>query len=326
MKIAIIGCGLIGKKRAQSIKDDQLIMACDSDHTKAQGFQKLFPKTKLVNDYMEVICNREVEMVIISTTNDALTPIAIKALENGKHVLLEKPGARNLEEFEKLVISSKKEKSKIKLGFNHRFHPAILKAHQIVQSGVIGELMFIRGRYGHGGRLGLEKEWRANPQISGGGELIDQGVHLIDLAQWLMGDFVNIEGAIKTYFWEIPVEDNAFVKLETEKKQVAWLHVSCTEWKNLFSLEIYGKTGKLHVEGLGGSYGLETLTHYQMLPQMGVPQIEKWKYPGKDISWENELNHFVDSINHNTALWGNIDDGQKVMKIIDNIYRGESKC
>src|SRR6185295_6175560 len=112
----------------------------------------------------------------------------------------------------------------------------------------------------------------------GGGELIDQGVHLIDLSRWILGDFVRVHGIARTLYWEMPVDDNAFALMETSGGQIAFLHCSCTEWKNLFSLEIYGRTGKLHIEGLGGSYGTERLAHYQMLPQMGPPETTIWEY------------------------------------------------
>ena len=111
--------------------------------------------------------------------------------------------------------------------------------------------------------LGYASEWRAQPQRSGGGELIDQGVHLIDLARWFLGEFVEVDGFAHTYFWDMPVDDNGFMLLKTATKQVAFLHVSCTEWKNTFSWELYGRDGKLQVDGLGGSYGVETFVLVQ---------------------------------------------------------------
>ena len=156
--------------------------------------------------------------------------------------------------------------------------------------------MFIRARYGHGGRIGYDKEWRADPAISGGGELIDQGVHLIDLARWFLGDFSEVSGFATTYFWQMPVDDNGFLLLKTPKKQVAFLHASCTEWKNLFSMEIYGKTGKLVIEGLGGSYGVERLHLYKMLPEMGPPETTVWEYPMADNSWQIEFSEFLTDI------------------------------
>src|SRR5947209_5291111 len=132
--------------------------------------------------------------------------------------------------------------------------------------------MYLRARYGHGGRVGYDREWRADPLIAGGGELIDQGVHLIDLSRWYLGaEFARVEGQVSTFFWKMPVDDNAFLTLTTEEGRIAHLHASCTEWKNLFSFEIYARDAKLHLEGLGGSYGVERLSFYRMRPEMGPP-------------------------------------------------------
>jgi predicted dehydrogenase len=195
------------------------------------------------------------------------------------------------------------------------------KAKTIVDSGVLGELMFIRARYGHGARLGYDQEWRANPQLSGGGELIDQGPHLIDLARWFFGDFSEVQGFAHTYYWNMPVDDNGFMLLKTPKQQVAFLHVSCTEWKNLFSMEIYGKEGKLDLSGLGGSYGLEKLTYYKMLPQMGPPETTSWEYPMADDSWTKEIGEFYEDINQDREPAAGLNDAYQSLKIIDQIYK-----
>ena len=181
-------------------------------------------------------------------------------------------------------------------------------------------MMFVRGRYGHGGRIGYDREWRANPALSGGGELIDQGVHLIDLARQFLGDFTNISGIARTYFWDMPVDDNAFLTLRTAHDTTAFLHVSCTEWKNLFSLEIYGRNAKLHIEGLGGSYGPEKLTYYRMLPQMGPPETSTWEFPGADTSWEREFAAFVSDIEQNRRPAANLDDARATLAIVEKIY------
>ena len=211
--------------------------------------------------------------------------------------------------------------SKVKVGFNHRFHPALLKAREIIDSGDIGELMFIRGRYGHGGRVGYDREWRADPKLSGGGELIDQGVHLIDLSRWFLGEFSKVDGFANTYFWDMPVDDNCFMSLTNDKKQHAWLHVSCTEWKNMFSFEIYGRDGKLSIDGLGGSYGTEKITFYKMLPEMGPPETYSWEYPMKDRSWELEYRNFLDAINNKADMLGSVNDAYEAMKIIDTLHK-----
>ncbi|GAG02077.1 unnamed protein product, partial [marine sediment metagenome] len=165
-------------------------------------------------------------------------------------------------------------------------------------------------------------EWRADPQIAGGGELLDQGVHLIDLARWFLGDFVHIGGYTHTYFWDMPVEDNAFLLLRTAQDQVAWLHASWTEWKNLFSFEIYGRNAKLHIEGLGGSYGLERLAYYRMLPEMGPPETTIWEYPGEDLSWQLEFEAFVQAAQSGTRPTTTLQDAKAALEIVHQVYGG----
>jgi predicted dehydrogenase len=254
-----------------------------------------------------------------------LAPVTHAALRRGKHVLVEKPAARSAAEIEPVAAEAREAFDRsgivVKVGFNHRFHPALLKAHEIFQSGVLGPLMFVRGRYGQGGRLGMEKEWRGSKQIAGGGEMLDQGVHLIDLSRWFLGDFAEVSGHVARYFWEWEVEDNGFALLKTKQGQVAWLHASCTEWKNLFSFEVYGKVGKLHVEGLGGSYGVERLTYYKMLPQMGPPETTIWEYPGEDRSWQAEWAHFVECIEQRRMPGGNLDDALAALRVVGQLYK-----
>lgn len=320
MNVAIIGCGVIGKKRALALNGCNLLRAVDLDLKRAQSLAVSGKNVKVSTDVNDVFNDPDVDIVIIATTNDNLASLAVLAAKAKKHVLVEKPAGRNAKEIAGIISAAKKNKVFIKVGFNHRYHPSFIKAREIVDSAVLGELMFVRGRYGHGGRAGYEKEWRANPKISGGGELIDQGVHLIDLARWFLGEFTKVEGFSHTYFWNMPVEDNAFLQLRTKKDQMAWLHVSCTEWKNMFSFEIYGKYGKLQIDGLGGSYGAERLSYYQMSPQMGIPQTTVWEYPPADKSWELEFKGFIEAIKGKHALSGNINDAKKALEIVEKIY------
>jgi len=198
----------------------------------------------------------------------------------------------------------------------------MLKAKEIIDSGALGELMFVRARYGHGGRLGYDREWRANPELSGGGELKDQGPHLIDLSRWFLGEeFEDILGSAHTYYWDMPVDDNGFMLLKTATKKTAFLHASCTEWKNLFSMEIYGHDGKLDINGLGGSYGVERLTWYKMLPEMGPPETICWEYPMADDSWALELAEFCDDITNDRKPSCDLSDAYESLKIIEKIYK-----
>ena len=320
MKVGIIGCGAIGRKRALALGSHELVIAIDTSLERAREVARLKKCSAVSTDYEDALKNNEIDLILISTTNEFLAKITLAAVTAGKHVLVEKPAGRTPEELIPIIEAAKRNNVFVKVGFNHRYHPALLKAKQLVDSGVVGPLMFIRGRYGHGGRLGYEKEWRAIPQKSGGGELIDQGVHLIDLSRWFLGELDVAEGFAHTYFWEMPVDDNAFLMLKSPNDQIAWLHVSCTEWKNMFSFEIYGKKGKLQIEGLGGSYGVERLYLYKMLPMMGPPETTIWEYPFPDNSWHLELNEFIRSIEMHKEPEGNIRDAKTVLDIVKTVY------
>ena len=179
--------------------------------------------------------------------------------------------------------------------------------------------MFVRGRYGHGGRVGYDREWRADPAKSGGGELIDQGVHLIDLAALVPRRLHRRATASPhTYFWDMPVDDNAFLTAANgDGGQTAFLHVSCTEWKNLFSLEIYGRDGKIAIDGLGGSYGVERLAHYRMLPEMGPPETTISEYPRGDRSWALEFAEFLDDIRLGREPAAGLDAARAALVVVE---------
>lgn len=320
MNIGIIGCGAIGHKRAKSLEDCRVTWAADPCLERAESLARLVKTAKPTSDWRQLMDASDVEAVIVSTSNDALAPVTLAAIQAGKHVLVEKPVARTVEELKPVVEAARRNRVVVKAGFNHRFHPAFVKAKEIIDSGQAGPLMFIRARYGHGGRLGYEKEWRGNPALSGGGELIDQGVHLIDLSRWFLGEFEQVDGFLSTYYWDMKVEDNAFLALQTASAQMAWLHVSCTEWKNLFSFEIYGRDAKLQIDGLGGSYGVEKLAFYKMLPQMGPPETTVYEYPQPDRSWDTEFQEWAQAIRQGREPSGSLQDAKAALEIVEKIY------
>jgi predicted dehydrogenase len=276
-------------------------------------------------DWREVTSSDRVSLVIVATTNDLLAEISEAALRSGKHVLVEKPAGTAVKQLEQLIRVQEKTGGLVRVGFNHRYHPALLQAKALFDAGELGEMMYVRGRYGHGGRIGYDREWRADPKLSGGGELIDQGVHLIDLSRVFLGELSTSFGQAKTYFWDMPVDDNAFLVLSSAGGQTAFLHVSCSEWKNLFSLEIYGKNAKLHVEGLGGSYGVERLAFYKMLPEMGPPETTIWEYPRGDASWALELEEFLDDIEKKRTPSAGLGDALAAMRVVEAVYRGQNQ-
>jgi predicted dehydrogenase len=318
MRLTIIGCGLIGSKRAAAASAHEIVAVCDPD---AERRERLARQTsaRAIADWREAIAI-DTDAVIIATPHDQLAQIALAAVEAGRHVLVEKPAGRRPAEVAPLVAAAKARSRVVKVGFNHRFHPAIARAKALADEGQIGPLLFIRGRYGHGGRIGYEKEWRFDPEISGGGELIDQGSHLIDLSRWFLGDLTLAYGAVPRYFWPARVEDNCFLALEGQEKRMAWLHASWTEWKNLFVFEIMGRDGKLTIEGLGGSYGTERLTFHRMLPQMGPPETTIWEFPFPDRSFADEFENFVAAVERRAPVIGDIDDAFANLSIIKAVY------
>jgi len=319
-RLAIIGCGLIGRKRLATFPAGAFAAAGDLDLTRAEQLVAAAKTGYATTDATRIFADADIDAVIICTLNAALAPLALAAIRAGKHVLVEKPGAISVAEVDELLAAAQAAAVRVRVGFNHRYHPALLKAHELFASGALGPLMFVRGRYGHGGRVGYDQEWRADPKLSGGGELIDQGVHLIDLAGWFLGDFTNIEGHATTYFWKMPVDDNAFLNLRTASGQTAWLQVSCTEWKNLFSLEIYGRDAKLHIEGLGGSYGVERLTHFQMLPAMGPPETTAWEFPRGDDSWRLELADFIEDLRQGREPQPGLREARAALAVVERIH------
>jgi predicted dehydrogenase len=325
LRVAIIGCGLIGQKRLNLLPPGSVTVACDTNIERARKLAAQSPGCIATDSFEAAFRSPNVDVAMIATINHALAPIAQWAVREGKHVLIEKPGAISTKELDVLAVEAKQTGALVRVGYNHRYHPACLKALELFRSGALGPMMFVRGRYGQGGRIGYEKEWRADPKLSGGGELIDQGVHLIDLAGIFLGEFTTVEGHATTYFWQMPVDDNAFLNLRNAAGNTAWLHVSCSEWKNLFSLEIYGRDAKLHWEGLGGSYGIERLTYYKMLPQLGPPETTIYEFPRGDESWKIEMAEFFEDIKLQRPPVPGLKEAKAALAVVEKIYAQPGK-
>ncbi len=322
IRAAVVGCGFIGAKRAKAAgKDIQVVSFCDIDAGRAEALAGCVPGADASTDWQATVRRSDIDLVFVATVHDMLAPIAAEAAAAGKHVLIEKPGARCRDQLASIRQAARRTGALVRVGFNHRYHRAFRQARAIFESGALGEMMFIRGRYGHGGRPGYDKEWRAVREKSGGGELVDQGMHLIDLARWFLGDFRDVQGMIGTYFWDMPVEDNAFLLLRTAGGQVASLHATWTEWKNLFSFEMYGRDAKLAISGLGGSYGTERLTFYRMLPEMGPPETTVWEYPQADDSWQTEVAEFIEDIRLNRQPAPGLAEAEAAWTIVETVYR-----
>ena len=320
MNVAIIGCGLIGRKRALALpKKDKLVACWDIDQDVAKKFAAEF-SCHVFNVNNHVLGNIKCDIIIIAVVNKFAKEIVWSTRGTHQHILAEKPLGRNAAEAQDIVNFAQQQGVILKTGFNHRFHPAIWKAKELVDSNKIGSIFNIRARYGHGGRPGMENEWRSSKDLCGGGELLDQGVHIIDLIRWFGGEVNEVYGNVETKFWPLEVEDNAFAILKTKNNVTASFHVSWTNWKNIFSFEIFGTEGYLRIEGLGGSYGPETLELGIRKPEGGKPDITAIEFDPEDISWKNEWNEFKLAIEEKREPIGSGIDGLRANQVIEAIY------
>jgi predicted dehydrogenase len=331
LRVGIVGCGLIGGKRAASLGADRLVATFDVRPEAAEELATRYDALACTS--VHDLLGQEPGVVIVATIHRDLADLACVALEAGAHVLVEKPAGVGVADIDRIVSAARRAGRLVKVGFNHRFHPGIARAIAEARSGVHGDVLFMRARYGHGGRAGYEREWRADPALSGGGELVDQGMHLIDLSHWLLGELPLEHALLRTQFWDAPVEDNAVIVLGVDagasgSDPFALLHASWTEWKNLFSLEIACRSAKFAVDGLAGSYGTQTLRIYRMRPEMGPPDLEEICYSEDDASWEAEWDHFAGAIvaDGGRPLLGDLDSARYAWSIIEQIRAGGDRA
>lgn len=323
INIGLVGCGIIGLRRLKNLPSNFKLIGCSDPKISIEKIFKYKKDLFLTPNWRKLISLKNLDAVIIATTHYLHSEIISECVNKNIHIFVEKPGGISAKKTYKIILKLKNKKSNlvIRAGFNHRYHPAFLKAKELIDKKIIGKILFIRAVYGHGGRLGYEKEWRFKKKFSGGGELIDKGSHLIDLSRFFLGDLRIISSKLKNFFWKIKLEDNCFLNLENKYGANAFLHASCTEWKNKFSYEIFCQLGKIEISGLGKSYGEEKLILYKMSKKMGKPPKKEFKFSKKDKSWKKELEEFyIDIVNKRMSNPG-IKDIYENLKIIDKIYK-----
>jgi len=322
LDVALAGCGNMGRKRARALGPDRLV-AC-YDITAAAADELARETGAAACGSLDELLEHGADVVLVATAHDALANTASRTLAAGAHVLVEKPGARSVDELNAVAEQAAAASRLLKVGFNHRFHPGVARAAEAALSGEHGEIMYVRGRYGHGGRLGYEQEWRMQPEISGGGELVDQGMHMLDLSHWLLGPLPLHSALLRTNFWDVAVEDNAVLILGDPGERASWstFHVSWSEWKNEFALEIYCRRAKLQVNGLWGSYGRQTLRIYRMKPELGPPDEEVLEYGDTDESWAAEWQYFRDlALSDREPRPEDLDPARYALATIEQAYR-----
>ncbi|MGP0066219.1 MAG: Gfo/Idh/MocA family protein [Isosphaeraceae bacterium] len=325
IQVAIIGAGLQCRRRAPVVresKDDNLVIIASlhREHAEAMASQM---GCEASDDWRSVVTRNDVDAVLICTPPHVHTEIGIAAMKAGKHVLCEKPMTRTVAEAEELVAVAHETGMTLKCGFNHRHHPAIWEAKRLLDGGSIGKPLFARCVYGICGRPGYENEWRADPEQTAGGQFIEQGTHAIDLFRWFLGEVAQVACMTGVqYFRTQSLDDNGMAIFRMTSGAMASVHSSLTQWKNVFSFEVFGEDGYLGVEGLGASYGTEKLIAGRR--DFSAPfQDTITEFRGGDISWREEWKEFRRAIAERREPIGNGHDGLAAMRIALWAYQSE---
>ena len=327
LRIGIAGFGKMGRIRAQTIEDNpqtNLVSIYDINMKDVELDDSI-----IKCDSFDELLNSDIDAVILSTYVNASSDYTIRALKAGKHVLCEKPPARNAKELESVIEVEEKTSLILKYCFNHRYHYSVSEAKKIIDSGSMGELLWMRGVYGKAGSIDYHDSWRNYKQYSGGGILIDQGIHMLDLMRYLSGqELTCVHSILSTSYWDIEEEDNAFITMKTNNNIVATLHSSATQWQHKFLLEMEFEEGYVNLDGILSStrsYAPEKLVtgrreFEDVTFAMGKP-AENITYFESDPSWELELEEFIAAINsHDSIRHGTSQDAVEIMRLIDNIY------
>ena len=326
ISLALIGAGGMGKRWAHAMKQVRGVAVraiVDVDSARAKTLANNFKNCESLGDWHSILLRSDIDAVVVVTPHNFLTPVSRAFLRNGKHVLSEKPGGVNSVKVKQAVALAKKHGVRYMVGFNHRFHPSFILARKFIEQEKIGELMFIRARYGFGGRAGYQKEWRMHKKFSGGGELIDQGVHMIDMVRSFLGDITSVVGFAENLFWNAGVEDNAMLILRNKKQQLASIHVSWSNWKPIHNFEIYGTKGYIHIEGLGKKYGGTEKVIWGRRNEKDPDHPTEREFicnPDADNSLVKELQEFIGAIKEKRNPVPSAMDGYEALKIVEKIY------
>lgn len=332
LRCGIVGYGYMGEIRKRVIERHPRCALVGIVETNEE--KRLSVRECPIFSSLEELLQQDVDAIFVCTPNRYAPALCIQSMQRGKNVFCEKPPGRTVEDVNN-IIKAEKENSGVKLmfGFNHRFHPAMLRAREIVESGQLGSILNLRGLYGKSGGLNFRQSWRNDKEMSGGGILFDQGIHMLDLFRYYGGDFEMVKCFMSNAYWNFDVEDNAFVILQNKKRQQAFLHSSSTMWKHTFELSIACTEGYMIVRGLlskTGSYGRETLTIAErqfedVTCAIGNPS-ENIIYFDRDESWDLEVQEFIRCIDENRSItMSSSHDALRVMEIIEQAYEDAQK-
>ena len=328
LRTAIIGMGKMGRIRKHELDAHpgfEVVAVCDLYEDMADEFSGLL----FFKQWKEIL-SLDLDTVFVCTYNNVSPDIVCAALKKGCHVFCEKPPGSSVKDVKRIISVEETAGDRVlKFGFNHRFHHAIMEAKAIVENGRYGRILWARGVYGKAGGLFFEKNWRSDKSLAGGGILLDQGIHMLDLMRYIVRDFVDVKSFVENLYWkEVPLEDNAFALMKTADGKVAMVHSSATHWKHRFSLDIFMEDGYLCINGLltsTRSYGDESITFAKKQFEdeayaFGRPR-EETIFFDRDDSWGLENEEFYDCIiGKKKRPQGNSDDALKAMQLVERIY------
>ena len=328
IRFGIAGYGKMGKIREKSISssDDSVVVAVyDNTNHEYEKNRKI-----LSCESFDSLLDCDIDAVVVSAYASVASDFVIRSLNAGKHVFCEKPPSMNVKQMLEVIKVEKKSQKVLKYGFNHRFHYSVMEAKKIINSGALGNLIWMRGVYGKAGSIDFHQNWRNYKKFSGGGILLDQGIHMLDLFRYLADDeFECLSSFLTTSFWDIECEDNAFLTLKSKRNILATLHSSATQWRHKFLLEMAFEEGYLNLDGILSetrSYAPEKLIlgkreFEDVTFAMGKPK-ESITYYENDRSWDFELSEFIDAIRGISPVQnGTSQDALEIMKITDNVYK-----
>lgn len=328
LRAGIVGYGYMGQIRRRNIADHpDLELAGICDPNRLESISSL--NVPVFEEWKDLVA-AGLDVIFVCTPNNLIPEVAVSALHHRCHVFCEKPPGRSLADIQRIHAAELDNPGcRLLFGFNHRHHPGITDGKAIIDSGALGDILTLRGVYGKGGGYDYHTSWRNDPEIGGGGILLDQGIHMLDLFRLFVGEFNEVIGMRGVTTFNVPVEDNAFVLLRTSRGQMAQLHSSATAWKHTFRLEIGCEKGYVVVSGLlskTGSYGRETLVVGRRPAPgergaIGNPREETIYYDA-DPSWDIEVAHLVECIRENKPVEkGTSLDALRVMEIVDRVYQ-----
>lgn len=320
--VGILGLGKMGRLRARELSQrDDVRILCGYDPN-PDAFRREWPDVRCAESPAAVI-ESEVDVVCVCTPNRHTPDNVIAALEAGKHVLAEKPPGRTVRDIVRIrEAEGANPRCKLAFGFNHRFHAGIQEAHRIASSGRLGDILWIRGIYG---KADAGANWRRDKDLAGGGILLDQGIHLLDLSRMFLGDIAEVKSMVATAHWDIGMEDNAFALLRDHQGRIAQIHSSSTQWRHQFTFEVYLSGGFLSVDGILTSsrrYGDETLTVARR--STSGPPLEETLYFDEDPSWALEIDAFLQCVREDRPVTsGSSEQALKAMELVHAIYGGD---